>query len=102
MKTRRKQVKAFISGKVSGIPYYVAYGTFANAERKLSQMGYKVVNPTRLCKKKWSWLRCMVVCLWHLIWCDCVYQLQNWQDSRGAKIEYKWAKWLGKQIELLK
>lgn len=95
---RTKKVKAFISGKVSGMPYYVAYGTFANAERNLSQMGYEVVNPTNLCKKNWSWLRCMVVCLWHLAWCDCVWQLDNWQYSKGARIEYRWAKFLGKSI----
>ena len=30
----RKQTKVFISGKISGLEYYVAYGKFSNAERK--------------------------------------------------------------------
>lgn len=101
MKAKSK-IKAFISGKVSGMPYLVAYGKFADADRKLSKMGYEVVNPTNLCKKNWSWLRCMVVCLWHLAWCDCVWQLDNWQDSKGARIEYRWAKFLGKGIRELR
>lgn len=96
---KNNKVKAFISGKVSGMPYLVAYGKFANADRVLSKMGYEVVNPTKLCKATWSWYRCMAVCLWHLMWCDKVVQLDNWQESRGARIEYKWAKFLGKKIE---
>lgn len=97
-KMNNRKIKVFISGKVSGMPYLVAYGMFANTDRILSKMGYKVVNPCCLCKKDWSWLRCMMVCLWNLVWCDCIYQLDNWQESRGARIEYKWAKWLGKQV----
>ena len=93
-----KRVKVFISGKVSGMDYYVAFNKFSEEEAMLSRIGYEVVNPTKLCKKHWSWLRCMVVCLWNLLWCNCVYQLDNWLDSRGARIEYKWAKFLGKKI----
>lgn len=90
--------KVFISGKVSGIKYYVAYQTFANADRLLSQQGYKVVNPMKICKKHWSWARCMIKCLWAIMFCDKIYQLPNWQESRGARIEYKWAKLLRKRI----
>lgn len=93
-----KRVKVFISGKVSGMEYYTAFSKFSEAEAILSRIGYEVVNPTKLCRKNWSWIRCMIVCLWHLIGCKCVYQLDNWQESRGAKIEYKWAKFLGKKI----
>lgn len=96
MKT--KKIKVFISGKVSGMPYMVAYGKFSNAERRLTTAGYKVINPCKICKEKWSWLRCMIVCLWHLIWCDSIYQLDNWQDSKGARIEYRWAKFLRKEV----
>ena len=94
----RKQTKVFISGKVSRIEYYVAYQTFANAERTLAAMGYEVVNPMKICKKNWNWLRCMVKCLWAIFFCDKIYQLPNWQESRGARIEYKWAKLLRKRI----
>jgi hypothetical protein len=99
---KKKKIKAFISGKVSGMPHLVAYGKFANADRVLSKMGYEVVNPTKLCKSSWSWCRCMAVCLWHLIWCDKVVQLDNWKDSRGARWEYRWAKFLGKKVEQIK
>lgn len=94
----RKQTKVFISGKVSGIEYYVAYQTFANADRQLSSMGYEVINPMKICKKNWSWVRCMAKCLWAIYFCDKVYQLPNWQESRGARIEYRWAKLLNKRF----
>ena len=90
--------KVFISGKISGIEYLVAYGKFCNADRKLSAMGYEVVNPMKICKKHWSWVRCMIKCLWAIYFCDKIYQLPNWQESRGARIEYKWAKLLKKRF----
>lgn len=96
--SERKRTKVFISGKVSGIEYYVAYQTFANADRQLSSMGYQVINPMKICRKNWSWLRCMAKCLWAIMFCDKLYQLDNWQESRGARFEYKWAKFLRKRI----
>ena len=94
----RKQTKVFISGKISGLDYYVAYGKFANAERTMQQMGYATVNPMKICKRNWSWLRCMIKCLWAIFFCDKIFQLPGWQESRGARIEYKWAKLLRKRI----
>jgi hypothetical protein len=96
--SERKRTKVFISGKVTGIEYYVAYQTFANADRQLSSMGYQVINPMKICRKNWSWLRCMAKCLWAIYFCDKIYQLPNWQESRGARIEYRWAKLLRKRI----
>lgn len=96
--SERRRTRVFISGKVSCIEYYVAYQNFSNAERKLSAQGYRVINPMKICKKRWSWLRCMARCLWAIISCDKIYQLPNWQESRGARIEYKWAKLLRKRI----
>ncbi len=96
--SERKRTKIFISGKVSGLEYYVAYQTFANADRQLSSVGYQVINPMKLCRKNWSWVRCMIKCLWHLTWCDKIYQLPNWKGSKGARIEYRWAKLLNKNF----
>jgi hypothetical protein len=80
-------IKVFISGKVSGEDYHKAYRKFANTERELESIGFKVVNPMVICNQQWSWLRCMIVCIRHLLSCHCIYQLSNWQQSRGARIE---------------
>lgn len=93
-----KKTKIFISGKISGLNYYCAYNRFATAEKILAKMGYDVVNPMCLCNKNWCWVRCMAVCLFHLLRCDAIYQLDNWQYSRGAKIEYYIASFLKKSV----
>jgi hypothetical protein len=90
--------KIFISGRVSGIDYAYAKRLFANAEMYWTKKGYQVVNPTKLCNKKWSWIRCMIVCLWNLAKCRYVYFLPNYVYSRGATIELKAAKLLNKVI----
>lgn len=92
------RIKIFVSGKISGEDYYKAYRKFSDAEKYLESLGYRVVNPMVLCKKHWSWIRCMAVCLWHLVWCKGIYQLPDWRLSRGARIEYKIAKLLGKMV----
>ena len=94
----RRRIKIFVSGKISGEDYYMAYRKFSDAEKHLESLGYKVVNPMVLCKKHWSWLRCMAVCLWHLVGCKGIYQLPDWRLSRGARIEYRIAKLLNKNI----
>ena len=89
-------IKVFISGKVSDLPYAYAQERF-NRVASLFQ-GWEVHNPVKLCKPTWSWWRCMVVCLWHLMRCDTVVFMDNWRDSRGARIEHRVAKLLGKKI----
>ena len=88
--------KVFISGKVSGLDIDEAYSNFSKAETDLIRWGYDVVNPMKICKPYWSWLRCMIVCLWNLTWCEKIYLLDNWHESKGARIEYKYAKLLRK------
>lgn len=90
--------KIFISGRVSGITYKTAKYNFLRAERYWQRKGYQVVNPTKLCNKNWSWIRCMIVCLWNLAKCRYVYFLPNYTYSQGAKIEFKVAKLLNKII----
>lgn len=97
-KIANSKYKVFISGKVSDLEYLVAYGIFSNKDRELSAMGYKVVNPMKICKKNWSRVRCMIVCLWNLMLCDKVYQIPNWQCSKGARIEYRFAKFFKKEV----
>lgn len=90
--------KIFISGRVSGIDYKTAKYNFLRAERYWQRKGYQVINPTKLCNKNWSWIRCMIVCLWNLAKCRYVYFLPNYTYSRGAKIEFKVSKLLNKII----
>ena len=89
----------FISGPVSGLPYNEVVKAFNGAEQRLRRQGYNVVkNPVRMCMPCWSWLRCMVVCLWNLLPVGTIYMLPGWEDSKGACIERLVAKMLLKRV----
>ena len=90
--------KIYIAGRISGIKYETAKKNFRKAEKIWKERGYEVVSPIKLCKKKWSWLRCMIVCLWNLRKCDSVYFMPNSCESRGARIEFWFAQKWGKFI----
>lgn len=98
---RRKKIKysrkVFISGKVSGLDYMEACKQFYDASKLVLARGLHPVVPVDLCRSFWSWSRCMAVCLWHLMRCKYILQLDNWTDSRGAKWEYRAAKLLRKK-----
>jgi hypothetical protein len=93
--------RVYIAGRVTGLEYDDYYFEFYCAEKQLEFKGYEVVNPVRFCKVHWGWKRCMTVCLFHLIFrCNKVYMLAGWEQSRGARIEYKIARMLRyKRIE---
>ena len=109
--------KVFISGRVTGdhdhmvklisAANHVEDPLFFNRHGvKAAIHGYclfQPVNPTTLTLvgtplRYCSWSVCMAVCLWHLTWCSYVYMLRDWEDSRGARIEHRWAKFLRKHI----
>lgn len=90
--------RVFISGKVSGLAYLEACRQFYDAAAVVLHRGFAPVVPVELCRSWWNWYRCMAVCLWHLVWCKYILQLDNWESSRGAKWEFRVAKLLRKRI----
>lgn len=96
--------KIFISGKVSGLDILEARALFRMANMYLLSRycHCTCVNPMEICHRDWSWIHCMVVCIWDLRKCDTVAFLPNWKDSRGSRLEYRFAKLLGKEMIFLK
>ena len=91
--------KIYISGKITGLKPEHALKNFEDAEFELKQQGYEVVNPMTIeHNHDGSWVSYMKVDLMALLSCDCVYMLNNWHRSRGAKIERNLAKDLEMQI----
>ena len=83
-----KNMKVFISGKISGIEN-VAFQLFAEAERLLQALGYETINPMTLNHDHdRSWNSYMNVCIKALCECDGIYMIPNWNDSRGANVEF--------------
>ncbi len=96
---KRNHTRVYLSGAITGI-HHPEHLFNAGFRYVLLTFGSdtEVINPLNLCSKKWSWLRCMAKCLWHLRTCDVIVLLSNWKYSRGAKIERKVAFYLGIKI----
>lgn len=93
-----KKRKCYNSGKISGLPYLTAYNNFLAADKQIEALGFEAVNPM---KERWlkpsaPWLLHMIVDVWKMLWCDAVYFQKNWEDSRGARIEFQIALQLNK------
>ena len=90
--------RVFVSGKVSGLVYQDACRPFYDTAAEVLAQGLCPVVPVDLCCAHWGWYKCMAVCLWNLLRCKYILQLDNWTDSRGAKWEYRAAKLLRKKF----
>lgn len=88
--------KIYLSGKISGtdlektkIKFSVAHYEINTIYRYTHAYFPTVINPTKLgLTFKDSWLKCMIICIWHLLKCRSIYMLKDWKDGRGAKIEF--------------
>lgn len=104
MKGKERIRKCYNSGKISGLPYLTAYNNFSTADKEIRSMGFDPVNPMgeRWLKPSAPWAAHMAVDLWKMLWCDAVYFQRNWEDSRGARIEFYVAMTLGKEMIMQK
>lgn len=89
-------MKVYISGKITDDPNYKQ--KFKNAELFLRLAGFEVVNPAdqEVTGKPWNWYMRKDIKL--LVKCGAIYLLQDWKESKGAKLEHYIAKKLGMKI----
>lgn len=94
--------KIYISGKITGLDLLEAARNFQNAEQYLIMTydGIEVVNPMRevVYKKDKTWEQYMLEDIDLLFSCDSIFMLDNWEESKGARIECSIAKELSKTI----
>lgn len=84
-------MKIYISGKITGIEE-MAPILFEEVEQLYVDMGHGVVNPMKLNHNHdKSWKAYMREDLIALKTCTHIHLLDNWQDSRGARIEQWYA-----------
>jgi hypothetical protein len=80
--------KIYISGKISDMPYDVAFEKFERAENQLKAIGFEVINPMKLDHKNAvTWSDYMRTDIKALMDCDNIHMLSNWRSSEGAKLE---------------
>lgn len=94
-----KRQKCYSSGKIGGLNYLEAYENFRKADHEIMALGFIPVNPIiqGLKPSRPYWAH-MIADILLLAKCKHIYMQRNWEDSRGAKIEYKVAKFLRLQI----
>lgn len=98
MKKKLENIKTiYLSGKITGEENYKE--KFAEAESKLTEMGYKVVNPSVISVFDFFTHEQFLHIDYSLIdCCDALFMLPDWQNSKGAIKEWHYAEAHGKTI----
>lgn len=93
-------MKIYISGKITGLDLTQAKSFFREASLNLTAQGSHAVNPMSEVSyyADRSWSDYMADAIKLLLDCDAIFMLKNWEDSKGAKLEYHIAKELGLKI----
>ena len=79
-------MKVYISGKITGDANYKQ--KFKNAENTLLSAGFEVFNPAELEDTGNPWTYYMRKDIAGLMECDAIFLLKDWEESRGARLEY--------------
>jgi len=94
----------YISGQITGNPDFES--DFKQAEYKIKKYRgglIEIINPIRvrpfLGIKKWLFY--MIPAVFNVLNSDEVYLISNWHQSKGAKIEFRIASYLGKPVYLI-
>nr|WP_294922153.1 DUF4406 domain-containing protein [uncultured Flavobacterium sp.] len=84
--------KIYIAGKVTGEDQKQCIEKFQKAKELIEKRGDEAVNPIEVVGD-WTatWDEAMKKCLKALIDCEAIMLLEDWNLSRGAKIEFRLA-----------
>lgn len=82
-------MKIYISGKISGTDLTETRKRFAAAAKAMKRLGYEPVNPLdNGLSEQDTWEAHIIKDIATLLQCKAIYMLQDWQESKGARIEY--------------
>ena len=92
-------MKIYIAGRITGNPHYKA--EFKETETALQCAGHTVLNPADLPAgmKPADYMR---ICFAMLDSADIVFFQSGWEESAGARLEFDYAKYIGKHIIAMK
>ena len=93
-------MRIYISGQITGLDIKVAEEYFEQIENKLRDAGHVPINPMKVVEyhPDHKYEHYMAEDLKALCHCDAIFMLENWQNSRGAKIEHGVALGMEKMI----
>lgn len=91
----------YISGKISGLRKFEYRYNFILCEKEIKRLGLKPINPIRFKLNRiphTPWLLHLIIDICILLTCEGIYMQRNWENSKGARIEYIIAKILNLTI----
>jgi hypothetical protein len=95
-------MKMYISGAITGLPVDVVRQMFDDAEMAVRWAGHEPVNPLfNGVDLDAPWEDHLAVDIANLLKCDAVVFLNNWQISRGARVELVVASESGKKMYVM-
>lgn len=93
----RGYISVYISGKITGLSDYKK--KFKDAEEKINSLNYhinRIINPANndliLNINNTTYEEYIKLSLCELSMCNCIFMLDNWENSKGARLEYEYAK----------
>ena len=84
--------RIYISGGITGVDNYEEL--FKQKQIEIEKQGYEVINPALLggiMPKSATWKEYMNICIPLLKMCDSIHMLENWEKSKGATEELRFA-----------
>ncbi len=90
--------KVYISGPITGTKDYLEKFEDIETALVLVHQGVEVINPAKVnanLPESTTWEEYMRMSLCMLSMCDGIYMMEGWQQSRGATLEYAYAKGMG-------
>lgn len=94
-------MKLYIAGPMTGYPD-LNYPAFHEAESRLKSIGYETLNPAlNIPAGKATWLAYMRMSLVQIAQADGIALLDEWYESKGARIEHDLAISLGLEVRPL-
>ena len=93
-----RSLKAFISGRVTGLPRAEAIRNFERGKTMLLDNTYDFVNPLEVVPEGATNKEAMKILLPKLIDCDAILLLSDTKFSEGSQVEETVARYCGLQI----
>lgn len=90
-------MRIYISGPITGRDWFESFYAFGDAERRIIKEGHEAINPMAISLYGLSWdlymrLATEIIGSGEV---DGIVMLRGWEKSKGAVIEYQWAKSMG-------